>query len=48
MSLVVAEFQSSKVFEEIQEGVKQNPQVVKDFGAILEFQLSSKGKSQTW
>eukprot|EP01080_Neovahlkampfia_damariscottae_P002962 gene2962-4972_t len=44
-SIIVPGFKSSNIFAEIEAGIKENPQVLKEFDAVYEFALSSeKGK----
>jgi hypothetical protein len=42
-------FKSSVIFSEIQQGIKENPEAIKEFNAVLEFNLTdASGKSQAW
>jgi putative sterol carrier protein len=40
-SLIVSGFKSSTIFAEIEAGIKQNPNLVKEFDAVYEFALTS-------
>jgi putative sterol carrier protein len=46
--LVVTGYKSSQIFVELAQGIKENPELVKEIGAVYEFQVKGASGHQSW
>jgi len=45
----ISGFKSSQIFEEIEAGIKQHPEITQEINAVYEFLLTNEsGKKQSW